>query len=127
MADRKRASRGVDHRSARVAPADARIRGMVRELAFEFLRAPSVVVVEKRDPIGASYRQTEVACESDATGVVVPNDDDSLIADRFEPRHAVVGRAVIDDDQLPVGERLLEHGRDGRAKERCAVVRRNDD
>src|SRR5438045_8394481 len=38
-----------------------------------------------------------------------------------------IGRAIVDDDQLEVAKRLVEHAVDGRAQILFAVVHRQDD
>src|SRR5688500_1982506 len=49
------------------------------------------------------------------------------VRERFQPRHAVIGRAIIDDDQLPAFKRLRADRFDRLAQVWHAIVGRHDD
>ena len=86
----------------------------------------AVIGVEKRNPLGARFRNSAISRGSLAR-VFLPDEAEARIRDigqRFRP---AVGRPVIDDDQLKLLERLAENAVDGAANIGTLVVQRDDD
>src|SRR6185295_11545309 len=105
---------------------DRRVRVEKRHLAFEVARQPGVVGVEERDVTAARDPQPRVACGGGA-GMRFAAVNDLL--EVWRQRRFELGgvrRAVVDDDQLEIGERLGEDGTDGLGDERRSFVGGNN-
>ena len=70
-----------------------------------------VVGVEKRQELARRRVERRVA-RSRLAAVILPNHPDARVADAVCDRARSVGRAVIDDDQFPIGEGLRDEAVD---------------
>ena len=101
-----------------------------RELAFELCRKPQVIAVEERDVASVRRTDSDVArCGGHPRRPFVAKKFYAWIslAEFFYDAHRIVRRRVIDDEQLPVRERLALHGADCIGNIFFAVVTRHDD
>ena len=101
-----------------------------RELAFELCRKPQVVAVEERDVASARRDDSDVARRGGhSRRLFVAKMFYAWIslAEFFYDAHGIVRRRVIDDEQLPVRERLALHGADCVGDIFFAVMARHDD
>ena len=98
-----------------------------RELLFELGRLPGVVGVEERDELAAAQTDAEVLRPRLAELVGADVADATVGEERPHRVGRVVGRAVVDDDEFPVRERLREHRLDRDRQEPGVVLRGHDD
>ena len=92
------------------------------------VRLPRVVGVQERDVAAPGRGDARVAGPTDA-GVLAGDDADPCVEGRQPLQHpgCVVGRAVVDDDELPAAVRLRLHRHDRAPQCRSPVPRRHDD
>lgn len=83
-------------------------------LSGQTARQHDVVAVQAGDVAGARLRQSAIECAGDAFVPRCSDDGDSRIAlrPRGEDRRSAIGRPVVDDEQLEVGEVLPEDAAD---------------
>ena len=110
----------VDHAGAD--DGDGRLGANPRELTFEPLRSSDVVRVEPRDVAPLCLVESPVQGRRETGPLVVPEHDDTRIADRRKEPARVVRRGIVDDDQLEVADALTEDALHGLGEERRAVV-----
>jgi len=98
-------------------------------LARELLGIPAVVGVEEGDQPAAGGADRVVARRRRAAVRRPLDQPDPRLAGGERPGEvaAAVGRGVVDEDQLPVGERLRPDRGDGVPKRRRRVPDRGDD
>ena len=104
------------------APAATRVLRQPLELSREFLWHPEIIGVEKREPLCARVCGAEIAQTRAITGMRFRNDRHASVTNRLEPRDRIVGRTVIDDNQLPVLQRLRQDRRNRLPQQRQAIV-----
>ena len=86
-----------------------------------------IVGVEAREvPPGRRF-ETDVERTGEAERHVVPHDADTWVVDRGDDVAGAVDRAVVDDDELEIAERLPEHARHRIADRGAGVAGREDD
>ncbi len=111
----------------------AGMRGEHVRQAGEELRPPRVVGVEIGDQLAARDLEAVVARlpldRSAAAVALVVHHANARVLRRVavHQRGGLIGRRVVDEDQLPVRERLREHAVDRETDHRGLVVRRHDD
>ena len=105
---------------------DAGVGAQVRELLLEPVRQRDVVGVEPRDVRAAGEIQRAVERAGEPQRVVVANDHEPRIVEGLENRGRPVARAVVDDDQLEILDRLAQDARDGVAQVALAVLHREE-
>ncbi len=106
---------------------DRRVRAEVFHHRADLPGEVGVVAVEEADDLPPRRRDPAVPGPVPALVPAEPDDDDPGVLDPLEQRRRPVGRAVVDDHQLEVGELLVEHAPDGALERARAVVRRQDD
>ena len=116
----------VDVLAAPVHQAHLRVGVQHRYRRREQIRQPDVVGVVARDVLAARQRQPGVQCRRDAA-VRPAHVAQARVGDARKPVGGIVGGAVVDDDQLQVGEGLSQDALDRLLDVRCAVVRRQQD
>ena len=98
-----------------------------RELLLELRRLPGVVGVEERDELAAASPMPRFFARD------WPSRSERKYRTRRSARNGrtasgvCVGRAVVDDEEFPVGERLREHRLDRGRQEPGVVLRGHDD
>ena len=104
----------------------ARVRPELRNLPPEAVRQRHVVGIEARDVAARRRVECPIERRGEAEALVVPQDDQPGVVDLAEDLARPVGRAVVDDDQLEVGERLAEDTREREAQVTSRVVGRHE-
>lgn len=117
----------VNEAHSRATPSPRGVVGKRPRLKRQLVGKPQVVRVEKRDAVGARVRDTDISHARPVRGVLLAQNNHPRVAERFEPRDRVIGRPVVDDDQLPVRDGLRENGMDGLLQVHEAVVGRQND
>ena len=99
------------------------------DLPFEFLGLPQVVAVEEGYPAAFGDSQGSVSGERGAFVALVVIEGDSVVGgfECGDSCYGVVGGAVVDDDEFPVGVGLCEHAPNALFDVFGAVVGRHDD
>ncbi len=97
------------------------------DLPGELVRWPEVVVVQKRNELTASLGHAAVAGGRLPGVGLFEVPDAAGLGQREQAGGGVVGRAVVDDDHLVVGERLREDGAERFQHVGRVPVRRDDD
>ena len=102
---------------------------MKHNLTFEFLRLPDVIRIEERDERCAGFTNASVSSRPRKAEVLHRDVTNPSIAVclPFHPAGGAVGRAVVDDDELEIANRLCKHRFNSVRKERLAVVGGDDD
>jgi hypothetical protein len=90
-------------------------------------RAQHVVVVEGHDVRAGHLGEADVAGGGRPPAGVQRDEPDPRVLDGRQPRRRVVGRAVVDDDDLELDPAFAEHGVEGVGEELPPVVGRDDD
>ena len=90
-------------------------------------RARDVVRVEARDVAPTRRADADVEGAGEAERLVVPQDAKPRVLETAEELPRAVDRAVVDDDELEVAERLAEHARHRLVDRRARVAGREDD
>ena len=96
------------------------------ELSGQALGPPGIVGVEERDPLPARRPDAGIAGRSGA-GVLLADQAQPVVAGGAGEGAAAVGAAVVDHDQLEVGEGLGEDRADRAGDVRRLVVERDHD
>ena len=98
------------------------------DLPLEAVGQREIVGVHPRDQRRAGERHAVAKCPGEA-GVFLADDTDTRIAPRVvgQDRARAVGRAVVDDDEFEIAERLLEDAFDRIGQMFLAIVDRHDD
>src|SRR5687767_2364887 len=86
----------VDCCSSRITPAQLRIGRVKCQLALQLFRSPAIVGIVERDPLPARGGNRSVAQPRAMPDVLAAHDLYPRVRERFQPRHAVIGRAIID-------------------------------
>jgi hypothetical protein len=98
-----------------------------RDLRGKILRHPHVVAVEQRDQRGGRVAKTQVPGARNAAIRLVQDPHAWILVDvGTGDRERRVGRAVVDDDGLQIGEGLAQSRFDRGADVRLHVVRGHD-
>ena len=97
------------------------------KLPLEPIGHRHVVGIESRDVAAARVIEPEVQRGGEALTFVVAKDDEARVLVAGEELRRAILRAVVDDDELELGERLPEDAADGRVEEALRVVRREND
>ena len=113
----------------RAGPDDGRCRGGAHACRepLEPRRTRDVVRVEARDVAPARLADPDVERAGEAEGLLVPHDAEPRVVDTGEELTRAVDRAVVDDDELEIPERLPQHARHRLADRRACVAGREDD
>ena len=94
----------------------------VSKLSLETLRERDVVRIEPRDVPPLRALETAVERRREPELLVVPQDEETWIVGPRKPRGRLVGRGVVDDDELEVRNGLSQHTLDRRRDEAVVVV-----
>ena len=97
------------------------------ELPLEFLRQPDVVLIEKRYPLALREIDGALSGPSEDNLYIGTEVTDAPVARALNNVSAPVGRAVVPNNQLPVGKRLREYRIDRFGHSCLAVVEIDDD
>jgi hypothetical protein len=95
------------------------------DLRLDLPGEEGVIRIEQRDEFSSRMQEAKVPRRRDAAVGLVDVAHRPAIA--LDDGASVVGRSVVDDDDLDVAIALREHALDRRADDRRAVVRRDDD
>src|SRR5258707_1154551 len=115
----------VERLNAAVDHAEGGIECKAGGVAFELPRSPDVIRIEKGDVLAA--RGGDPGIPGGAGAEVLLADDNDSMAVAVQNLRRVVGRAVVDDDDLESGTGLRQRTVDRVAKKATVVVRRDDD
>src|SRR5215831_2370520 len=96
------------------------------DLLRQLRRKPFIVVIQEGNVLAAGIHKARVASTSDSAIDRMTDITDTRIRELCRDRLCVVCRGVVDDHDLQVGVRLVQHTLDGRPKETGSVVSRND-
>ena len=99
---------------------------MVRH-SLQLFRQIGIIAVEEGDQRSLGRANAFVASGVAAAVGLETNHPHPLVPEGFRDFHAAVGRAVVDDDQLPFGEALLDHAGNRPRQHIRSVVDRQDD
>jgi hypothetical protein len=91
-------------------------------LTLEPFRQCNVVGVQPRDVLPVRLVEPAVEGSGEAALLVVAEDDEARVVDSGEDVRGVVGRGVVDHEQLEVAERLPQHTVDRLTQEACIVM-----
>ena len=97
----------------------------IGDLALELSRQPHIVGVEEGDEVSA--RPGDAFVPRTARAAVALSYEYDPIRPLRDPQRRIVGRAVVDDDDLEFPVALCEHRGQGRSDGAAGVERRNDD
>src|SRR5450631_724359 len=92
-----------------------------RNLCFQFSGQPQVIGVQKRNKLAARSTQGHIAYNRWPAGVRQPNHFNPRISERLQVRFRLGVRAIVGDNQLPLGKRLREHRVDRRRQKLHAI------
>ena len=96
----------IDVEHARADEADIDFRAQEGQAALEPVRKRRVVGVHSRDVAPAGLVERTIERSREAELLVVAEDADAQIAERRQGLGSAVGGAVVDDDELEIGDRL---------------------
>ncbi len=97
------------------------------DLQRKLSRPPGVVGIEEGDEPTTRLGQSAIACLGHAGILRLTQVADAIVAEAAKHVGRVVGRAVVDHEQLEVAERLGEQAADRAGQQVRAVVRRHHD
>src|SRR5205085_10980505 len=126
----RRSRRAVELLVGRVREAGARALHEGGDLALDLLRQPEVVVVEQRDELAPRQRERLLPAPGGAlrVGVADETHDVRVAADVvLDDGRRVVGRAVVDDDELERAVGLPKRRLDRLGEQLGPVPRRHED
>ena len=124
---RAEASLAVEIEDAAAHDTDGRSRSDSLHLRLESPGQRHIVRVEARDVATGGPFQTPVERRREAQLLPIREHREPRVGERGEQRRRLVGRRVVDDDQLEVAERLPEHALDrGRQIEGVVVDGQED-
>jgi hypothetical protein len=99
----------------------------MRDLALEALRIGVVVAIERGDELAACAVEPAVARRRDSRPRRLADEPHARIGLAPDDRRRLVGRPVVDDDQLEITEALRENAVDRGLQVAGPVVRGDDD
>ena len=87
----------------------AGLAGQGSNLGFELCWQPQIIGIEERNELPARCADAEIAKPCDVADPMLADNHDARVAKRFDACDRIVGRTVVDDDQFPIGESLIDN------------------
>jgi len=101
--------------------------GEAVELEDQFARSPTIIGIQKRDPLAPSLVEPDVSDSRDVAATDLPQVPQARLGETAYPAVGRVRRSVVYDNQFPVRHCLRLDGRDRGRQELQPIERRQHD